>query len=255
MVEKEPKDTRTTTAPKKVTKKTTAAAPPAEAPSAEPAPNAKPVATAPPGPGRARPRGARPSGTSPAGASPSTVRRQRGTTTQPRAGSEATPFDPAVLLKTMAPGFEALTREMRELKRLVQPSGTPPRVTPSHNTAAAGEAALEASVDSLRRLLSEAIEQRLESVVRELVEVRRELSTDGVARGGDRLERLLNSLGASRFTAEPMDFVDPLIHVVVEERRDDGTPDGVVIETVRPGYRTARGAVVSKAAVVVNRRS
>ncbi len=87
------------------------------------------------------------------------------------------------------------------------------------------------------------------------MEVRRELSTDGVARGGDRLERLLNSLGASRFTAEPMDFVDPLIHVVVEERRDDGTPDGVVIETVRPGYRTARGAVVSKAAVVVNRRS
>ena len=50
-----------------------------------------------------------------------------------------------------------------------------------------------------------------------------------------------------------MDFVDPLIHVVVEERRVDSAPDGVVLETLRPGYRTARGLVVCKAAVAVNR--
>ena len=56
------------------------------------------------------------------------------------------------------------------------------------------------------------------------------------------------------FCAERLEWVDPLIHVVAGEREDEDAPDAVVLETIRPGYRTARGTVVSKAAVVVNRR-
>jgi molecular chaperone GrpE (heat shock protein) len=219
----------------KAAKKAAAAAPRTAAPS--PAPSDKPVAApaAPPAPERAR---------------PTEVRRKRTVAAKPPGRAAAPRVDPAALLKAVAPGFEALARELRDLKRLVQPPGAR-----SRNTTAAGDAALEASVDSLRRLLSEAIEQRMESVVRELVEVHRELSAPDAARAGERLGQLLDTLGALRFAAEPMDVVDPLIHTVVGERRDDSAPDGVVLETARPGYRTARGAVVSKAAVVVNRRS
>jgi hypothetical protein len=212
----------------KVAKKTTAAT--SRATPAKPAPPEKP--------------GAAPK------APPAAPERTSRTATTPKAAvaakppaPAAAPFEPAALLQALAPRFDAMTRELRELKRLVQPA------TP------AGDAALEQSVDSLRRLLSEAIEQRMESVVTELVEVHRELSSADAARAGERLARLLETLGAVRFTAEPLDAVDPLIHVVVEERRDDRAPDGVVLETVRPGYRTARGALAGKAAVVVNRRS
>jgi molecular chaperone GrpE (heat shock protein) len=52
-----------------------------------------------------------------------------------------------------------------------------------------------------------------------------------------------------------MDVVDPLIHAVIEERQQADAPDRVILETVRPGFRTARGVVVSKAAVAVNRRA
>ena len=45
-----------------------------------------------------------------------------------------------------------------------------------------------------------------------------------------------------------------LHHTVVEERWQEGVPEGVVLETVRPGYRTARRVVVCKAGVIANRR-
>lgn len=120
------------------------------------------------------------------------------------------------------------------------------------------DTAVDASVDALRRLLSELIEQRTESVVRELVDVRRDvagLAAAGGARIVERLDHLLDDLGAVRFEAEVMDVVDPLIHVVVEERHQADVPEGVILETLRPGYRTARGLVVCKAAVVVSQRS
>jgi molecular chaperone GrpE (heat shock protein) len=118
------------------------------------------------------------------------------------------------------------------------------------------DAALESSVDSLRRLLSELVEQRMEAVVRDLVDVRRQAAA--VAQRKDtgiveRLDRVLESLGAISFAAEPMDVVDPLIHVVTEERQQADAPGGVILETLRPGFRTARGVVVCKAAVAVNR--
>jgi hypothetical protein len=115
------------------------------------------------------------------------------------------------------------------------------------------ETMLDASVESLRRLLGELLEQRLEAVAREAAEVHRQ-----VAAGADRerllglLDDLLQGLGASPFAAQPLDVVDPLIHVVVEERRADGVPPGVILEAVRPGLRSGRGLVLARAAVTVS---
>jgi len=112
--------------------------------------------------------------------------------------------------------------------------------------------ALEGAVDSMRRLLSELLEQRLESIARELADVRRALAGSDPASGIEQLDDLLDRLGAVRFSAEPLDVVDPLIHTVVAERPGNGVPRGVVVEAVRPGFRSSRGLVLAKAAVAVS---
>jgi hypothetical protein len=156
--------------------------------------------------------------------------------------------DGNALRKLVAPGFEAILTQLRSMQQMLERLAAPPPLT---------DAALETSVDSLRRLLSELIEQRMESVVLDLVDVRREaanLPAQSGERIVERLDQLLEDLGAARFDAEQMDVVDPLIHVVVDERHQPDAPDGVILETRRPGYRTARGTVACKAAVVVNHR-
>jgi molecular chaperone GrpE (heat shock protein) len=156
--------------------------------------------------------------------------------------------DPAATRDVAGPGLDTILEELRSVKRMLE------QLAPPSNQSDAG---LDASVDSLRRLLTELLEQRMESVVRDLVDVRREaagLAGDDSSRIVARLEALLERLGAVRFEAEPMDVVDPLIHVVVDERQQADVPDGLILETVRPGYRTARGLIVCKAAVAVNQR-
>ena len=145
--------------------------------------------------------------------------------------------------------FDEVLREIRGLRAAIEPMLKPPSTV---------GAELDESVDSLRRLLSELIEQRMEAVVQQLADIRRDASTIPAEHGtriAGRLDELLESLGAERFDAEPMDVVDPLIHVVVAERQQDDVPDGVIVETVRPGYRTSRGRVVCKAAVAVSQRA
>lgn len=120
----------------------------------------------------------------------------------------------------------------------------------------AGDRALEDSVDSLRRLLSELIEARMDSVARDVAAVRG-MAAKARAEGGllEALDALLEKLGAVRFEARRLDYLDPLIHRAVGERADAGAADGVIVEAVQPGYRTARGSVLSKADVIVNRRN
>jgi hypothetical protein len=142
-----------------------------------------------------------------------------------------------------APSADVL-KEIREVRALLSRLIEPPR---------SGQAALESSVDSLRRLLSETLESRMEAVVNSLAAVRA-LAARGDAQTVPAIDRLLGDLGAIRFEAARLDYVDPLIHRVAGERADAGAPDGVIIETVQPGFRTGRGAVVAKAAVIVNRR-
>ncbi len=149
--------------------------------------------------------------------------------------------------------LDAVLGELRRLRDSVETLR--PVSSPAQGSS---DADLEQSVASLRRLLSELIEQRMESVVKEIANLRRETATVTEKDRGRvlaRFDELLEKLGAVRFDGEQMDLVDPLIHEVVDERRVDDAPDGVIVRTVRPGYRTARGAVVCKAAVAINRRA
>ena len=118
------------------------------------------------------------------------------------------------------------------------------------------DASLESSVDSMRRLLSDLLESRLEPVIAEMAAIRALVASG--SRGSaavERIEALLADLGALRFEANRLDYFDPLIHQAAAERRDPDAPAGVVLETLLPGYRTARGHVVAKARVAVNRES
>lgn len=117
--------------------------------------------------------------------------------------------------------------------------------------------ALEGSVNSLRRLLSEMLEARNEGLVAKLVKLRSEASAPSpdMRRLVAGLDVLLAELGATRFEALPLDAMDPLIHVVLSEKHLPNVPAGTVVETVRPGFRTARGLVVAKAGVTINRRA
>jgi hypothetical protein len=119
------------------------------------------------------------------------------------------------------------------------------------------DALLDGATNSLRRLLCELLEQRLEPVILLAAELRRETEQDAADSSGrlrEALDRILEQLGAIRFEANAMDPVDPLIHLVVEERRGLDLPDGVIITTVRPGYKTPRGRIAAKSRVVVHRR-
>jgi hypothetical protein len=139
-----------------------------------------------------------------------------------------------------------LLEELHTVKAMVQQLLAPTQ----------GGDAFEASVDALRRVLGALIDERMDALMDDLIAVRRDASVALGSAGQpvvDRLDRLLQDLGAVRFEAEPMDIVDPLIHSVVEERRADGTPEGVVLETKRPGFRSVRGRVLCKAAVAVSR--
>ena len=112
-------------------------------------------------------------------------------------------------------------------------------------------------VDAIRRLLSDLMEQKLESVVRDLVAIRNEAAAERGAAGVrivQQIDDLVGTLGAVRFEAQRLDHVDVLIHGVAREAHLPELPEGVVIETIRPGFRTGRGLVVTKALVVVNRR-
>ncbi len=154
------------------------------------------------------------------------------------------------------PKLDTILAELRGVRETVQKMGTAAKPVPAAAPRTA-DSELEASVDSLRRLLSELIEQRMESVVRDLAEVRRLAATGDGSRGPiiERLDHVLDKLGAIQFHGEPMDVLDPLIHEVAAERTANDVPNGVILHTLRPGYRTARGAVVCKAAVAISRRA
>jgi hypothetical protein len=141
------------------------------------------------------------------------------------------------------PGNSEILRELREIRLML---------AQDRAVATSADAALEDGVDSLRRLLSEMIERRMEWVLSRVVALRTAVTE--APRVVREIDGLLEELGAIRFTAQSMDHVDPLIHVVVDERKTTGGPEGVILETVRPGYRTSAGTILSKACVAVSRR-
>ena len=110
-------------------------------------------------------------------------------------------------------------------------------------------------VDALRRVLSDLMEARMNDVIRELVVIRNTAAAGNDARHiAEQMDALLADLGAMKFEADRLEYVDPLIHTVTKEVSDASLPDGVILETVRPGFHTGRGIVVAKALVAMNRR-
>jgi molecular chaperone GrpE (heat shock protein) len=112
-------------------------------------------------------------------------------------------------------------------------------------------------VDALRRVLNDLMEARMNDVIRELVAIRNSASSAGgeARRIAEQMDALLSDLGAMRFEAERLEHADPLIHTISREVSDASLADGIIVETLRPGFHTSRGIVVAKALVAVNRRS
>lgn len=112
-------------------------------------------------------------------------------------------------------------------------------------------------VDAMRRVLNDLMEARMNSVIRELVTIRNSAASAGsnARQVTEQMDALLADLGAMKFEAERLEYVDPLIHSIIREVTDASLPDGVVTETIRPGFYTGRGIVVAKALVAVNRRA
>ena len=114
----------------------------------------------------------------------------------------------------------------------------------------------DAEVDALRRTVNDLLERRLESVVRDLVALRNTAAgltgTEAVLTAAD---ALLARLGAVRYDAQRLDHADPLIHAISRETREADLPEGVISASLRSGFRTARGVVLAKALVAVNRRT
>ena len=146
------------------------------------------------------------------------------------------------------PFAEDILRELRAIRTAVAPGAHRP---------SGEDGELGAAVDSLRRLLSELLERNHESVLRELVPIRLAVADPqrwDPAATLRQIDRLMDRLGAIQFSAQKLDFVDPAIHEIKGERHVAGVPDGVVAESLRPGFRSASGVVLTKAWVAVNRR-
>jgi molecular chaperone GrpE (heat shock protein) len=112
-------------------------------------------------------------------------------------------------------------------------------------------------VDALRRVLSYLFEAKNEEIIRELVTIRHaSAALPGGARNvTEQIDALLANLGAVKFEAERLEHVDPLIHAITREVRDEKLDDAIIAEAIRPGFRTARGVVIAKALVAINRRA
>jgi hypothetical protein len=144
-----------------------------------------------------------------------------------------------------------ILEEIRALRAVVAASA------PASVRAADADADLESAVDSMRRLLSEYQERRTDQWLQELAAIRETIADPlgaDPAEGLRRIDLLFDRLGAIPFSARYLDFVDPAIHEVAAERSRADIPDGVVVETLRPGLRGGGGGLICRARVAVNRR-
>jgi hypothetical protein len=138
--------------------------------------------------------------------------------------------------------IDALVRELATLratveKQLVAPSATSPMD----------------EVNAIRRVLTDILENRSILFLQKLASIRQvvPLSSRDIL---DRIDALMEDMGAITFDAERLEHLDPVIHSVGREVSDPQLPDGVIVETLHPGCRTARGQVLTKARVSINRR-
>jgi molecular chaperone GrpE (heat shock protein) len=144
--------------------------------------------------------------------------------------------------------------EVRALRTAMLDTASSP--LPASSSHADGD--LESAVAAMRRLLSEWMERHTEQFLRELSAIRDTMADPNRLDATDslrRIDRLFERLGASPFSPRKLDFVDPAIHEIVAERNLSDVPEGVVVETLRPGLRAPGGVMICKARVAVNRRN
>ena len=118
-----------------------------------------------------------------------------------------------------------------------------------------------------QRLVGEVVEEQLAELLPTIVALRSEMAQrlgepsradspekDFFERGTGMLDQVLSNAGVREFDAREGEAFDPLIHLAVEETRRDDLGDATVAEWLQPGFRTARGKVITPARVKVNRK-
>lgn len=138
--------------------------------------------------------------------------------------------------------IDALVKELATLRATVEKQlVTPPVAGPMDE------------VDAIRRLMADIIENRNSVFLQKLALIRHAAppqSRDLL----ERIDALMEDMGAIPFEAERLEHLDPVIHNVAREVQDPLLPDGVIAETLQPGFRAARGRILAKALVSINRR-
>lgn len=109
-------------------------------------------------------------------------------------------------------------------------------------------------VDAIRRVLGDIIENRSTGFLQKLAAIRQSIPPQALDTL-DRIDVLMKEMGAIAFDAERLEHLDPVIHIVGREVQDPKLPEGVIVETLHSGCRTARGQVLTKAIVSINRRA
>ncbi len=129
---------------------------------------------------------------------------------------------------------------------------------------------LDRATTTFQRLVAEVVDEQLGGFLPPIVALRNDLAArlgdsesaagvpqewrDFITGSVDALDQALSQAGVVRYDPNPGVPFDPLIHLAVGETHRADLPDGVVAEPLQPGFRTARGKVVSLARVKVNRR-
>ena len=128
-------------------------------------------------------------------------------------------------------------------------------------------APLDRATAMFQRLLNDVVDEHLSDMLPTLVALRCEMADragdaqaadshddDFFERGGDMLDQVLSSAHVGRFDARQGEAFDSLIHLAIGETGQDDLADGMVAESVRPGFRASDGKVIAPARVKVNRR-
>jgi hypothetical protein len=127
-------------------------------------------------------------------------------------------------------------------------------------------APLDRTTAMFHRLVSELLDDQLAEILPPLISLRGELTcaaneptpgTDDAGtcrRGVEILDHVLKLAGVAAYEPRIGETFDPLIHMGVGESHRQDLADGAVADSLQPGFRSARGKVLTPAKVMVNRR-
>lgn len=127
-------------------------------------------------------------------------------------------------------------------------------------------APLDRATATFHRLVAEVVDDQFSEMLPPLIALRAELNqwaagspadsaeAEFYRRGVETLDHVLSLAGATSYDARPGQPFDPLIHLAVGESRQAEFADGAVAQCLQPGFRSARGKVLTPARVRINRR-